>query len=159
MLEVLQAGIARQLAVPINADWTGTGQSSAEVLGVPGAVLAERLTGHLVREIMRRGSGGGPLTPLADQLNHELTRLQSQRIEGMLARLVGEVRAALTPPDSDVTVAGRPLEELTDPFVLEVHRPVQPEDAPPGLPLLPSYVPREHDQMLRALAERSEETN
>ena len=53
--------------------------------------------------------------------------------------------------------AGRPLEEVTDPFVLEVHRPVQPEDAPPGLPVLPPYVPREHDQPLgqvvRAAAE------
>ena len=37
---------------------------------------------------------------------------------------------------------------MTDPFVLEVHRPVQPEDAPAGLPLLPPYVPREHDQLL-----------
>ncbi len=38
--------------------------------------------------------------------------------------------------------------ELTDPFMLEVHRPVQPEDAPPGLPALPPYVPREHDEVL-----------
>ena len=37
---------------------------------------------------------------------------------------------------------------MTDPFALEVHRPVQPEDAPPGLPVLPPYVPREHDQVL-----------
>jgi hypothetical protein len=47
-----------------------------------------------------------------------------------------------------VTVAGRPLEEVTDPFTLEVHRPVQPEEAPPGLPVLPPYVAREHDQVL-----------
>ena len=157
LLEGLQAGIAGQLAVLDDAELTGTGQSSADVLGVPGTVLADRLTGHLVREIIVRGSGGGPLTPLADQLNHELTRLQGQRIEGMLARLAGEVRDALARPDSGVTVAGRPLEEVTDPFVLEVHRPVQPEDAPPGLPVLPPYVPREHDQVLgqvvRAAAE------
>ena len=51
-------------------------------------MLAEKLTGHLVREIMLRGSGGGPLAPLADQLNHDLTHLQGQRVEGMLARLV-----------------------------------------------------------------------
>ena len=44
--------------------------------------------------------------------------------------------------------AGWPLSEVTDPFDLEVHRPVQPEDAPPGLPVLPPYVPREHDQVL-----------
>ena len=148
LLEGLQAGIAGQLAVLDDAELTGTWQSSADVLGVPGAVLADRLTGHLVREIIVRGSGGGPLKPLADQFNHELTQLQGQRIEGMLARLAGEVRDALARPDGDVTVAGRPLEEVTDPFVLEVHRPVQPEDAPPGLPVLPPYVPREHDQVL-----------
>jgi len=145
LLEGLQAGIAGQLAVLDDAGLTGTGQSSADVLGVPGTVLADGLTGHLVREIIVRGSGGGPLTPLASQLNHELTRLQ---IGGMLARLAGEIRDALAPPGSDVTVAGRPLEEVTDPFILEVHRPVQPEDAPPGLPVLPPYVPREHDQVL-----------
>ena len=144
LLEGLQAGIAGQLAVLDDVGLTGTGQSSAELVGVPGTVLADRLTGHLVREIIVRGSGG-PLTPLADQLNHELTRLQ---IGGTLDRLAGEVRDALARPDSDVTVAGRPLEEVTDPFVLEVHRPVQPEDVPPGLPVLTPYVPREHDEVL-----------
>ena len=112
-----------------DAGLTGTGQSSADVLGVPGTVLADRLTGHLVREIIVRGSGGGPLTPLASQFNHELTRLQ---IGGMLARLTGEVRDALARPDSGITVAERPLEAVTDPFVLEAHRPVRPEDAPPA---------------------------
>jgi hypothetical protein len=43
---------------------------------------------------------------------------------------------------------GWPLDEVTDPFALEVHRPVQPEDPPPGLPTLPAYVPREHDAEL-----------
>jgi hypothetical protein len=156
LLEGLQAGIASQLAVLDDAELTGAGRSSADVLGVPGSVLADRLTGHLVREIIVRGSGGGPLAPLADQFNHELTRLQGQRIEGMLARLAGEVRDALAQPGS-ITAAGRPLQEVTDPFVLEVHRPVQPEDAPPGLPLLPLYVLRGHDQVLgqvvRAAAE------
>ena len=133
---------------------TGTGQSSADVLGVPGTVLADKLTGHLVREIIVRGSGGGPLTPLADQFNHELTRLEIKRL---FARLPGEVQNALARRSSNVTVAGRPLQEVTDPFDLEVHWPVRPEDAPPGLPVLPPYVPREHDQLLgqvvRAAAE------
>ncbi len=127
LLESLRARIAGQLAVLDDAALTGTGQSSAEVLGVVGTVLADRLTGHLVREIIVRGSGGGPLTLLADQFNHELTRLQGQllgqRIEGMLARLAEEVRDALARPGSSATTAGRPLEEVTDPFVLEVHRP------------------------------------
>jgi hypothetical protein len=30
------------------------------------------------------------------------------------------------------TAAGRPLDEVTDPFALEVYRPVQPEDPPSG---------------------------
>ena len=46
------------------------------------------------------------------------------------------------------TPVGVPLAGVTDPFALEVHRPVQPEDAPPGLPLLPPYMPREHDEVL-----------
>jgi hypothetical protein len=49
-----------------------------------------------------------------------------------------------------VTTSGRLLAEVTDPFALEVHRPVQADDSPPDLPKLPVYVPREHD---RALAE------
>jgi hypothetical protein len=50
-------------------------------------------------------------------------------------------------------LAGRPLAEVTDPFALEVHRPVQPEDPPPGLPELPAYVPREHDTALGAVVQ------
>ena len=157
LLEGLQAGIARQLAVLDDASLTGTGQSSADVLGVPGAVLADRLTGHLVREIMVRGSRGSPLTALADQLNHELTRLQGQRVESGLARLAAEIRDLRALPCSSMTPAGRPLEEVTDPFALEVHRPVQLEGPQPGLRELPAYVPREHDaaleQVVRAATE------
>ncbi len=52
---------------------------------------------------------------------------------------------------------GRLLAEVTDPFDLEVHQPLHEVDLPPGLPLLPVYVPREHDRQLagavRAAAE------
>ena len=44
--------------------------------------------------------------------------------------------------------AGRPLGEVTDPFALEVHRPVQVEDGPTGLSALPEYVRRGHDEVL-----------
>ncbi len=98
MLEGLQAGIARQLAVLDDVGRTGIGQSSAELLGVPGAVLAEKLNGHLLLEIMVRGSGGGPLAPLADQLNHDLTHLQGRQIEGLLVQLTREVRHGLREP-------------------------------------------------------------
>ena len=74
-------------------DITGAGQSSAELPGVQGGVLAETLAGHLVREIMVRGSQGGPLAPLADQLNHDVTHLEGKRLEGMLAQLAKQVTA------------------------------------------------------------------
>jgi len=44
--------------------------------------------------------------------------------------------------------AGRLLGDVRDPFALEVHRPVQPGDAAAGLPELPGYVRREHDEAL-----------
>jgi predicted negative regulator of RcsB-dependent stress response len=127
LLEGLQAGIARQLAVLDDAGLTGTGRSSADVLGVPGAVLAEKLTDHLIREIMLRGSGGGPLTPLADQLNHDLTHR-------MLARLAGEDRAGSA-------IAVRVGE--ADPRRLGVHAAI----SVPGVPdeVLPQYVARDVD--------------
>lgn len=48
-----------------------------------------------------------------------------------------------------------PLAEVTDPFALEVHRPVQLDDAPAGLSVLPPYVPREHDARLAAVVRAS----
>jgi tetratricopeptide (TPR) repeat protein len=111
LLEVLQAGIAENLAVLDDVSLTGTGQSSADVLGAPGSVLAEKLAGHLVREIMLRASRGGPLAPLAGQLNHDVTHLQGQRLEGLLARLADQVRvlasAASGPPVSLAAPLGR----------------------------------------------------
>jgi hypothetical protein len=95
LLEGLQTGIVQKLAPLGDVGLTGPGQSSSELLGVPTTVLAERLADYLVREIMLRGSRGGPLAPLADQLNHDVTHLQGQRLEGMLARLANEVQDAL----------------------------------------------------------------
>jgi hypothetical protein len=90
LLEALQAGIAGQLAVLDDASLTGTGQSAADVLGVPCMVLAEKMTTHLLREIVVRGSRGGPLEPLASQLGHDRTFLQGERIEGKVDRLAGQ---------------------------------------------------------------------
>jgi spore maturation protein SpmB len=47
-----------------------------------------------------------------------------------------------------LTRAGWPLAEVCDPFALEVHRPVEPDVPQPGLPVLPVYVPRDHDAAL-----------
>jgi hypothetical protein len=96
VLEALQAGIAGQIAVLDDAGLTGTGESSADVLEVPGTVLAAKLTGHLLREIVVRGARGGPLFPLASQLNDDVTHLQGQRLEDIVGRLASDLRAVLT---------------------------------------------------------------
>ena len=55
----------------------------------------------------------------------------------------------------DGVLAGWPLAQVGDPFALEVHQPVQPADPRPGLPVLPAYVPREHDEMLGTIVRRA----
>ena len=145
-LEQLYAGIAQQLSVLDDG-----GQPSGGRLGVPVSEVAVRLTDHLVEEITNRGAEGGPLTPLADQLNHDLTHLQVAAVKGMLAQVLGQRRDALAPPGSTAEPAGQPLEQVRDPFALEVHQPVEPDVPQPGLPVLPVYVPREHDAALAEL--------
>ena len=156
VLEALQKGIARQLAVLDDAELTGTEESSAAVLGCGAGVLAQTLTGQLVREIVARGARGGPLAPLADQLNHDVTHLRSQRIEGMLGLLVSELPGMLARlGEPRAVLAGAPVQLASqasvarmvkdwDPFALDVHRAVALEtDA--SLPPLPGYVRRSHD--------------
>jgi uncharacterized protein YidB (DUF937 family) len=150
LLEALQAGITGQLAVLDSA-----GQPVVSLPGVPVSVVAANLTGHLLREIIFRGSQPGPLTPLADQLNHDLTHLQGQRIEGqgqriegMLAQVLDRLSEAPGRPGGAAGPAGWPLAEVGDPFALEVHPSVESDVPQPGLPVLPEYVPREHDAAL-----------
>lgn len=87
LLESIQAAIAQQLAPLDDASLSGTGQSSADLLGISVTTLTEALTTRLIREIAIRGATGGPLAPLAGQLNHEASYLQGQRIERMLHTL------------------------------------------------------------------------
>ena len=108
VLQALQAGIAEQLAVLDDATVTGTGQSSLDLLGVTGTVLAEELTASLLREILVRGSRGGPLAPLASQLNDDVTHLQIQRLEGVIYRHVGEILDALARLDGTGTAPAAP---------------------------------------------------
>jgi tetratricopeptide (TPR) repeat protein len=110
VLEAMQAGISGQLAVLKDADLTGTGQSPAEVLGVAVSALAEKLAGHLVREILMRGARGGPLFPLASQLNDDATHLQGQQIQGALSRLRSEIMEALAQLDEAHAARGRAVQ-------------------------------------------------
>jgi len=72
------------------------------------------------------------------------------------AAAVGEVvQAAQAQQVLERLRPGRPLEQVRDPFALEVHRPIQLDTphAQAELPVLPPYVPREHDQRLAAVVE------
>jgi hypothetical protein len=102
LLQGLQAGVIARLAVLDDVDITGTQSSSAELLGISVRELTDLLIGQLLRELVIRGAGGGPLAPLADQLNHDLTHLQglesraSHRQHGAsLARLIADMQSAL----------------------------------------------------------------
>jgi tetratricopeptide (TPR) repeat protein len=91
LLESLELGIAAQLAVLDDAELTGAGVSSAAVLGVGGGELAGLLAGHLLAEIVAAGARGGPLFPLAAQLNDDVTHLQGQQVHAALRQLADAV--------------------------------------------------------------------
>ena len=70
---------------------------------------------------------------------------ETRRRGGEISDAMGRAQAAQV---LTVTPIGWPLGEVRDPFALEVHRPVQPDAPQPDLPVLPVYVPREHDDAL-----------
>ena len=94
LLEMLRGGIAERLAEVEDDDLSSTDRQPAEVSGVPVAAVAAGLTGHLLREIMFRGSASAPLEPLAVQLNHD-AHLQGQRLETLLGELAEQAKDAL----------------------------------------------------------------
>jgi tetratricopeptide (TPR) repeat protein len=109
VLETLQSGIAEQLAVLDDQEVTGTGQSSAEVLGIPVGELSQRLAARLVSEVMSRAARGGPLAPLAAQLNADMTRLQNQKTHEELRQLSVEVMEAMARASQPPASAMAPL--------------------------------------------------
>jgi tetratricopeptide (TPR) repeat protein len=52
--------------------------------------MAEELTAQLVREIAERGLKGGPLKPVADQLNSDITHLQGQQAIAQGRQVIGQ---------------------------------------------------------------------
>jgi hypothetical protein len=88
LVEALQDGVVTQLAPLGDSELTGLGVSSAGLLGVPAEVIADKLTENLLKEIVGRGSHGGPLEPLSNQLNHDRTYLQGSRIEGKVQKVL-----------------------------------------------------------------------
>ncbi len=144
------------VVVFITADYAGASWTRLERLAAFSRAVAE--AGVYVLPARFDDSQLPGLLP--DVVTVDLRRYTPEQFAG----LVEEKLAGLagSPPGGPRTgtgpaAAGRLLAEVSDPFALEVHRPVMPEDAPPGLPELPAYVPRKHDQVLgevvRAAAE------
>ncbi|MEV0545667.1 hypothetical protein AB0H98_02535 [Nocardia salmonicida] len=55
----------------------------------------------------------------------------------------------------NATGPGRPLDEITDPFALEVHRPITADDQQ-DLPVLPPYIRRSHDDALEVVVQHAQ---
>ena len=58
---------------------------------------------------MTRGAGGGPLFPLASQLNDDATHLPGQWLEDMLGQLADDLRQVLVRLDGTRVVAAAPV--------------------------------------------------
>ena len=77
-----------------------------------------------------------------------LRQAQDERDE---ARKAGRPRRPGDPEPGPAGPAGWLLDEVTDPFALEVHRPVQLDEEHAGLLDLPPYLLREHDAALAGM--------
>ncbi|MFF7249822.1 tetratricopeptide repeat protein [Embleya sp. NPDC008237] len=141
----------------------GAGQRPAVKLNTTS--LGQWLTGQAVPDDADR------FAFLVTWLEHEATRRDHTYVamttaawEHLRGAAVRERRPAgrpHTPRDGEPTdgggdFVGRPVREFTDPFALEVHRAIDaPEHTRARLPLLPVYVPRDHDRVLRNAVERA----
>jgi uncharacterized protein YidB (DUF937 family) len=88
---------------------------------------------------------------LPDMVTVDLRLYTPEQFAGLVAEKMAELAGSPPGGPRAGVLAGWLLAEVRDPFALEVHRPVLPEDAPAGLPELPLYMPREHDQVLAAV--------
>jgi tetratricopeptide (TPR) repeat protein len=94
LLEAVHTGISARM-LPMG-EVRLRGASAAPVV-VSASAVSEELSRQLLREIVLRDARGGPLKPLADQLNADVTRLQGERTilpgEQATATLAGPVEA------------------------------------------------------------------
>jgi len=95
ILQALQDRVTAHAAVLGDPDLTGVGVSSAELFGVSSIAVGQRLGSHLIAEIKRRGSRGGPLKPLADQLNFDESHEQVQQVHSKPTELDAKIDTAL----------------------------------------------------------------
>ncbi|MFJ2738351.1 hypothetical protein ACIO3O_01650 [Streptomyces sp. NPDC087440] len=75
-----------------------------------------------------------------------------QPVERVWLNLLEEARRR-PEPRSASTVPGRPIGQFTDPFAAGVQRAIDADPVDRELPILPLYVPREHDRLLAEVVE------
>ena len=109
VLEALQVAIAEQLKLLDNPGLAASLESLTGMTGLSAAIMAQKLTAHLLREIVALGSRGGPLEPLANQLDHDRTYLQGLRVEGKMDQLDDKLAEILALEDG-TRAAALPVE-------------------------------------------------
>jgi hypothetical protein len=72
---------------------TGVGQSAADALEISTVELTEKLYSHLCQQIVFLGSRGGPLEPLANELNHEVTHRRLEQTADAIRHVAAAVEA------------------------------------------------------------------
>jgi HEAT repeat protein len=95
LLEAITGGVSVQVGVLGDPELTGQDVSSADVLGIPAELIAERLTAHLVAEIRLAALTDGALKPLADRIDHDAAYQRDRWTAGVLASVDAGVRAIL----------------------------------------------------------------
>jgi hypothetical protein len=130
-----------------------------------------RLTNTLAR-LIRQGiqadaDRGGPLAPLAEHIRHERVATASEATAAATEAMAGDLRAirrTFVTAAKDQTIqdtgrewVGRPIADLPGPLALGVHQAVSAGDT--RLPVLPEYVPRDHDAQLRAIMEAADQAS
>jgi hypothetical protein len=122
--------------------------------GVPGP-QSTRVFLALVAVLQARAKTRGEYQPRPEGWWQQLLRdAHGERTAGQKR---GRPRRQDGPAPGPARQTGWLLAEVADPFALEVHRPVHPEDATSGLPMLPPYLRREHDALLGSVVRAAAE--
>ncbi len=120
------------------------------------ARLANTLARLIGQGIQADADRGGPLAPLAEHMRYERVATASEATASASQEAAGDLRAIrrllANGPTAQITSReplGRPLADLPGPLALGVHQAVSAGDT--RSPVLPEYVPREHDVQLQAI--------
>ena len=77
-------------------------------------MVAQKLTRHLLREIVACGAEGGPLLPLASQLNHDQLQLEGEQIKGMIGEALERLAWKRLQEDKAITGCGHGCSQKPD---------------------------------------------